>query len=115
MVKVVCIYLCLHVRNDGINQFGVIHKRLLRLCFCIFRDIGGNILKFYGINGLLVRSSHSSRGLFAAEFPDDCRQNRDDQQHNQQVDQIDLAEQTAFFIDQFHVVPPKEFAVDLPR
>ena len=109
------VVLSLHIGDGRSDDLGVVDKGFADLRLGEVRDISGNILKFYGINGFFLRAGHGSCGLPAAELPDDRRQNCNDQQHDQQVDQIDLAEQTAFFIDQFHVVPPKEFAVDLPH
>ena len=70
----------------------------------------GDVFDLDGIDGLLRRAGHGGRGLSAAQFPYNGRDHSDDQDHDQQVDQIDLTEQTAFFINEFHAVPPKEFA-----
>ena len=50
---------------------------------------------------LIIR--YRRRGLLADKLPAHGQHNGHDQNENKQVDQIDLAEQTAFFINNFHV------------
>ena len=50
---------------------------------------------------LIIR--YRRRGLLANDLPAHSRYDCDNENDHQQVDQVDFAEQTAFFINNFHV------------
>lgn len=81
---------------------GVVDKLLADLRLGKLRDLSGLVLKKNGEGHLMRVVGNRSRCLFADELPADGCDDCHNENNHQKVNQIDFAEQTTLFINNFH-------------
>ena len=84
------------------DELGVVHDLLSNLRLGKLGDFDGLILEEDGKRDFMVVIGNRRGGFPADKLPAHGQHNGHNQNENEQVDQIDLAEQTALFINNFH-------------
>ena len=93
---------CLAAGDLGRDELGVVDKLLADLRLGKLRDLSGLVLKKNGEGHLMRVVGNRSRCLFADELPADGCDDCHNENNHQKVNQIDFAEQTTLFINNFH-------------
>ena len=93
---------CLAAGDLCRDELGIVDKLLADLRLGKLRDLCGLVLKKNGVGHLMCVVGNRSRCLFADELPAHSRYDGDNENDHQKVNQIDFAEQTTLFINNFH-------------
>ena len=94
------------VGDGGVDDLGIVDERLADLRRGKLRRFAVHVFDGDGIGDGAARVGDGLRGLFAHELPRHGGDGRDEQDDDQQIDEIELSEQTTFFVDDLHMIPP---------
>lgn len=90
------------VGDGGVDDLGIVDEGLADLRRGKLRRFAVHVFDGDGIGDGAARVGDGLRGLFAHELPRHGGDGRDEQDDDQQIDEIELSEQTTFFVDDLH-------------